>query len=309
MLPKIMTKWFHGHIFTVSARQGGGYDIPLQTRLGTEFLVLLIAMMTYLLLLAAAGHVALGAMSKRWTSGLENTLTIEIPSSEKSAREGKNLVDTLQNVRGVKTARVLDKQDMQKMLSPWLGNDGTLLDDLPLPTLVSVELEERTPKVLGNIQGAARRLSPSAIVDAHEDWLNDLLKLTTGLRLTAMLIFGLILFVTGLVIAGAVRSRMAIHQRELELLHIMGAGDSYITGQFVRYILAQSGKGISIGLLGGGVTLGAFLAMSYQSNGVIPSFEIAPRDWLVFPVVPLALMIIGILSARQTTLRVLRDMP
>ncbi len=309
MLPKFFGKWFHGHVFAVSTRQGGGYDIPLQTRLGTEFLVMLIAMMAYLLLLAAAGHVALGSMAKRWTSGLENSLTIEIPSSDRAQREGASLVNVLDNVRGIKTARVLDKQDMQKMLSPWLGNDGTLLDDLPLPVLVSVELDERTPQVLGNIQSAARRISPSAIVDAHEDWLNDLLKLTTSLRLTAMLVFGLILFVTGLVIAGAVRSRMAIHQRELELLHIMGASDSYITGQFVRYILAQSAKGIFIGLLGGAVTLGAFLAMSYQSNGVMPTVEIVGTDWLTFPIVPVALLVIGVLSARQTTLRVLREMP
>ena len=54
--------------------------------------------------------------------------------------------------------------------------------------------------------------------------------------------FALIVAVTGVVVAGAVRARMAIHQKELQLLHVMGASDGYIAHQFVRYVFWQAGK-------------------------------------------------------------------
>lgn len=67
-------------IFSLSGRGGTGYDIPLHLKLGTEFLVVLVGLMTFLSLLASIGNLTLGHMTHAWTSGLENSLTIEIPA-------------------------------------------------------------------------------------------------------------------------------------------------------------------------------------------------------------------------------------
>jgi cell division transport system permease protein len=299
----------HGHIFSIGGNNNGGYDIPLHTRLGTEFLILLIALMTYLSLLSAAGSLALGHMANKWVSGLENAMTIEIPAKSTADEQAKILIKNLEEIKGVKKASILTQDDMSEILSPWLGNQTSILADLPLPVLITVELKERTDASTISIKNLARRVAPDATVDAHEDWLNDLMKLTNGLRFTALIIFGLILFVTSLVIGGAVRSRMAIHQRELELLHIMGATDSYISGQFIRYVLSQSLRGVAYGVLGGAITLLGFLILADKSEGTIPSITLQGTDWLAFIIVPLLLMIIGGFTARHTVLRVLNDMP
>jgi cell division transport system permease protein len=55
------------------------YDLPLNKGSGTGFLVILIALMTFLGMLALASSFALSAMTARWSSGLENRLTIESP--------------------------------------------------------------------------------------------------------------------------------------------------------------------------------------------------------------------------------------
>ena len=305
----MLEKHMNGHIFATTGRQNGGYDIPLHARLGTEFLIMLIALMTYLSLLSAAGSLALGHMADKWVSGLENSMTIEIPFKNTAEQQSKDLLVALKQSKDVKTARILEQKDMADILSPWLGNQTAILGDLPLPTLLSVELKERTKNSTKSITAMARRIAPDATVDAHEDWLNDLLKLTNGLRLTAVIIFGLILFVTAMVIGGAVRSRMAIHQRELELLHIMGAADKYIASQFIRYIVSQSVRGMALGLLAGSVTLLAFVLLAHKSPGTVPEINLQGSDWFTFILVPLLLLIIGILSARHTVLRVLNDMP
>ena len=302
----------HNHIFSIAHRahrKNSGYDIPLHTRLGTEFLVMLIALMTYLLLLAAMGSTSLGHMAHKWVAGLENAMTIEIPASDSAAQKAETLVKTLQNVAGVTSAKTLTQKDMGDILSPWLGNQTSVLAELPLPTLISVTLDKRTPSTTTAIKNAVNASVPEAIVDAHEDWLVDLLKLTNGLRFTAMVVFGMILFVTALVIAGAVRSRMAIHQRELELLHIMGASDRYISLQFIRYVLSQSLKGMGYGFLAGLLTFGAFVLFTRQSTGTVPEITLEPYDAIIFLSVPVLLISIGIGTARHTVLRVLNEMP
>lgn len=298
----------HNHIFSIAHRKSG-YDIPLHTRLGTEFLVLLIALMTYLLLLSASGSIGLGHMANKWVSGLENAMTIEIPARESAKQQASALVEKLQRTQNVKSARVVSQSEMGDMLSPWLGNDASVLSDLPLPTLVSIELDKRTPATAQTIKNLVNSTAPDAIVDSHEAWLVDLLKLTNGLRFTALIVFGLILFVTSFVIAGAVRSRMAMHQRELELLHTMGATDRYISLQFIRYIFSQTTKGLGFGLLAGLLTALGFSIFANQSTGTLPEMNMGQTDWIILASIPFLLLVIGTLTARQTVYSVLNEMP
>jgi cell division transport system permease protein len=298
----------HHHIFSIAHRKSG-YDIPLHTRLGTEFLVLLIALMTYLLLLSASGSIGLGHMADKWVSGLENAMTIEIPAKDTAKQQGAALVEKLQKVENIKSARVLTQSDMGDMLSPWLGTDTSVLADLPLPTLVSIELNKRTPATAQAIKNIVNSTAPEAIVDSHEAWLVDLLKLTNGLRVTALIVFGLILFVTSFVIAGAVRSRMAMHQRELELLHTMGATDKYISLQFIRYIFSQTTKGLGFGILAGLMTFIFFAVFANQSTGTLPELNMREIDWVILASIPFLLLVIGTFTARQTVYSVLNEMP
>ncbi|HNQ91770.1 MAG TPA: FtsX-like permease family protein [Alphaproteobacteria bacterium] len=296
-------------VFAISSRGGAGYDVPLHLKLGTEFLVILTGLMTFLSLLAAIANLSLGHMTHAWTSGLENTLTIEIPAPNVSEESVSKLLDGLRKISGVEEAKLLSQKDMQDLLSPWLGDAGSIWDDLPVPKLVTVSFSERTPQLIKDISATTRKIIPDARVDAHEDWLADLMKLAHGLKLTALAVFILIMMVTAVVIAGAVRSRMAIHHRELELLHIMGASDRYITGQFVRYILMQSLKGSSLGAVAGLAVAGFFLFLARRNPGTVPELTLQGAEWLVFAAVPCLLIVIGLVSARITSLRVLGEMP
>ena len=60
------------------------YDLPLNQSEDTRFLVLLVGLMSLLLVLALSGTFALNNMAKRWSSGLENKVTIEIPVETKA---------------------------------------------------------------------------------------------------------------------------------------------------------------------------------------------------------------------------------
>ncbi|MBI2234772.1 MAG: permease, partial [Micavibrio aeruginosavorus] len=65
---------------TIGRAEKRRYDLPLNKGAGTAFLVTLIGLMTFLAMLALTSSFTLSAMTQRWTSGLENRITIEIPT-------------------------------------------------------------------------------------------------------------------------------------------------------------------------------------------------------------------------------------
>lgn len=289
--------------------QGQRFDLPFHVRLGTEFIVFLTALMTVLCLLSVTASLSLTQLAKKWTSGLENTLTIEIPHSDDRDAIATKILSGLQESKGVKSARLMAEDDMGRLLAPWLGPVADTMKDLPLPALITIELKDRNDEVIQNVNRMVHDISADARVDAHEQWLTDLVKFTRSLKLTAILIMISIGLVTSLTVAGAVRSRMAIHHTELELLHIMGADDGYITGQFQRYILWMAGKGVLLGLIVTLAVIGALQLVSMTSSEALPALRLSILQFLSLPVAALILLLISAWSARITALKVLRNMP
>lgn len=237
-------------------------------------------------------------------------MTIEIPAANISVPLIAQLTTELKKIPQVVEARQVKKQEMSEMLSPWLGGMDDIWNDLPIPALVDVKLDGRGDEVVKKITALTHAIMPDARVDAHESWLADLLKVVKAMKLVSLLVFALILIVTGAVMSGAVRTRMAIHTRELELLHIMGASDSYISGQFTRYILAQSLRGLGWGILLGALTLGGFAALTLHDNpGTLPKLVLNAKDYALFVAIPMVLFAIAGITAHVTARRVLDEMP
>lgn len=285
------------------------FDIPLHARVGTEFLALLMALMTFLCILAGCINISLNNMANAWSTGLADTVTIEVPFSKKDDAKLNTLVDKLFKIEGVKDARVLDEVELQDLVEPWLGKGSNALTDLPVPSLINVKLAKRSDAVIAELNTIVLAEIPDAKVDAHDNWLGDILKLSKGLQVAGAALILIIGIVTALTVSGAVRSRMAIHHSELELLHIMGASDRYITRQFQKYILFLSGKGILLGLALSAVTvLGAHI-LATNLPETLPRFDLIPAHFYVVPVISLMLLFISITAAKRTVMNVLKEMP
>lgn len=285
------------------------FDIPLHARVGTEFLALLMALMTFLCILAGCISISLNNMANTWTSGLADTVTIEIPASQSSDRNINSLVRKLEKIDNIQEARLLDKQELQDLVEPWLGKGANALTDLPVPALVNIKLSERNDQVIEKINSTVSAEIPEAKIDAHDNWLNDILKLSKGLQIAGTALIIIISIVTALTVSGAVRSRMAIHHSELELLHIMGASDKYITRQFQKYILALSGKGILLGLALAAATLISAHFLAKNLPDTLPHFDFVPAHFYVLPFISFMLLLISVTAAKRTVMTVLKEMP
>ncbi len=294
------------------------YDIPLNKDSGTGFLILLMSLMTFLLFMASFASMTLSSMTQSWSSGLENKLTIEILAENPDgslrsddeiaslARQTKDILD--QNIY-IESAEILSAEQVQELIEPWLGS-GLALDDIPLPGLISTQLNQSGPQVMQSLQQDLASVTNAVRLDTHESWLSDLLSFTRALQFTSVFIMIVIAVTTITAVAGAVLSRIAIHRDDVELLHLMGANDLYITRQFQRHALILALQGTAIGTLAGFITLIAIgLFLGDLSSSLLPSFSVGIGQVLILTALPLVICTIAAVTARFTVLRALALMP
>src|SRR5262249_22725983 len=159
-------------------------------------------------------------------SGLENKMTIEIPAEEKDGtlRDANEIKRLQTEVEGalkispaVQTYNVMGQQDIQSLVEPWLGKNAPL-DDIPLPGLISVELNPGGTDALPKLTDDIAVISKDIVMDTHQNWLSGLLRMTSSLRFAALVVVIIIGATTVTAIAGAIRSRIAVYRADVELL-------------------------------------------------------------------------------------------
>ncbi len=294
------------------------YDLPLDKNEDTHFLVLLIALMSFLAVLSISGTIAMDTMTNRWSSGLENKVTVEISvetkeghilSQETIGQETLELYKMLSKHPDVKSADVLGYEDIQELLSPWLG-DSMNMKDIPLPGLIAVELQNIDEDGLQAFTKDIEKTSRYAQLETHREWLSDLIHFTKTLQTLALIITIIIGFITVIAIAYAVRTRLALHHNEVELLHHMGARDNYIAEQFRGHAIALSFKGGVIGTAAGlVVTYALTLLSSHSGTDLIPVIHIGAWGIVILCAVPILVCIVAVATSQLTVLRNLAKMP
>ncbi|MBX2835031.1 MAG: permease [Micavibrio sp.] len=300
------------------AQENARYDLPLQNSAGSGFLMLLVALMSFLAMMALAGGFTMSDITERWSSGLENKATVEIPARTKDGaiRDPadvdalvKKIMTTLTSHYNVRSANALSREEIRDLVSPWLGEDASN-ESLPLPGLISVDLKSMTPRNVEALGSALKTVSGDIHLDTHESWLNDILKLTSTLQITALVITALIGATTVTAIAGAIQSRMAEFRADIELLHLMGASDNYISRQFQRHSARLALKGGAIGVALGMVAICGFMFLSKSADSeLVPSITMGASELISFILLPFATMSIAYITARLTVLRTLSHLP
>lgn len=294
------------------------YDLPLNKDKGNRFLSILMGLMTFLMMLTLSASFVLSAMNDRWSKGLENKATIEISALDQNgAPLTQEDIDTqtteaqafLTAHPAIEESIVMDKSDIVQLVSPWLG-DNVGLENVPLPGIISIKFKDDIVFDTEEIKESLNNVAPQARLDNHESWLNDVLSFTGAIRLAAILMTLIITITTIVAVGGAIQSRMAVYRDELELLHLMGASDGYISRQLQRYAFLTVLKGGVIGMVIGWIVIFIIGLMAGKMEvSLIPEFSISFLQIFALLFLPVIIALIGMGTARQTVLRFLRQMP
>ncbi|MFC3695350.1 cell division protein FtsX [Chenggangzhangella methanolivorans] len=281
-------------------------------------LLIVIAIMTYLASLTlGAVDLTLGA-ADAWERDVVRETTVQIrPAEGRDLDVEAATVERLARAtRGVSEVRTYSKDETARLLEPWLGS-GLALDDLPIPRLVVLKLSAEQAFDADGLKQALAQEAPGATLDDHRRFLDRLVAMARAVVWLGIGILALMLVATALSVVFATRGAMASNRDIVQVLHFVGARDSYIAGQFQNRFLRLGLRGA---LVGGGAAIATFFAAGMtasqgvgsatvdQMDALFGSFEIGLSAYLGVAV--LAFVVAGLTAAtsRLTVYKTLRAM-
>jgi cell division transport system permease protein len=266
-----------------------------------------IAIMTFLTVLAVAAGMALGSAAGSLGRDLTGRLTVQIVEANPDAREAqaRAALAELGRLAAVARAERVDEARMRALLEPWLGKEG-LDGDLPIPVLIDVSLTGTGDRLVGEVVQALRPVAPSARVEPHARFLAPVSGLLETLRWLAA---GLVLLMAGATAAAVVlaaRAALDTHRATIDVMHLMGANDSRVARLFQRRAALDALFGSTIGfVLGVLVLLFVGNSLAAVEAVIVQGGQLGWSGWLAVILVPVGAVALATVTARLTILRAL----
>lgn len=284
-------------------------EVPLQDDNSNIFLQVMVCIAVFLSGVSLAGVLAVNAMLNSWNESILGALTVQIMpvvESNKDAgiaetlRQQSKAVEFLEQWPGVESATPLSDKGLKKLIQPWLG-DGIEVSDLPVPRLIDVKIKKDIPIDFTNLSRSLAKVAPLASIDNHKIWLDKLVKFADSLRLLAFVVLILVIVVTSGAIFYCTQTSLGLHRYVIEILHLMGAKDTYVAQQYAR-------KTAFLGFMGGiyGLVLTVptiFIISGFAKQiegGIISETSLSVVDWGIIGSLPVFSAFMAMMTAYYT---------
>lgn len=294
----------HALIAAVFRPSGRADRVVPPTGFTARLTVFTAAAMAFLGVFALALSLATGRLAERWGAELARTSTVRISApAGQMAAQTEAVVRVLQSTPGVRSARVLEDDELSALLEPWFGPELPV-GDLPVPSLVEV-IEQGEGF---DAEGLRQRLAaeaPGSVLDDHTRWRRPLIDAADRLRLLGLLSLALIAASTAAMITLAAQAALAANARLISTLRLVGARDTFIARAFVRRFTLRAIGGATIGTLAGGLAVLA-LPSADAAGGFLTGLGFQGWHWLWPLLIPPLAGLVAFLATRTAALRTLR---
>lgn len=286
---------------------GPGGALGLERDRERRWIAGVIGTLSLLATLALGLALSLSAAGAQWRADFEGILTVEIPAEDDAAAQAAKVAAALAVLRAdpaIERAEALGRARAQALLAPWLGQ--TPLDALPLPALIDARARKGAKVDLPALQARLDAAVAGARADDHARWLAGFLALARAAGILAFVVTAAVAIAAAGAVGFATRAGLAMHREAVDLLHLVGATDSYIAGQFARAALRLALAGSALGALAGAVVLAVAHAVATASGALafpLPALDLA--GWAAIGLVPAGATAVAAASAYATVLRAL----
>jgi cell division transport system permease protein len=283
-----------------------------QARLGGP-MPWVIAIMVALTVMAASAGLALSNLARNASAEIAGGITVQIVEAAPAERDrqAEVAVAVLSNRDDVAEVRRVPDAELESLIEPWLGEPAGPADEaIPIPALVDARLRGPvTERRLEALRAEMVASVPSAKVDAQAGWLAPVFHAIASLQWLAV---GLVLLLAATSAAAvwlAARSALGSNRDTIEIVHLLGGTDGQIARIFQRSIAVDALVGGAVGLLLGLIAV-FFLGRQFAAlgSGMIAGGGLGIVDWAAIGAIPLAGVVIAVLTARVTVLAALRRM-
>ena len=247
-----------------------------------------------------------------WENQISREATIQIKPAEGLDMEAalEKAAAVAGGFPGIVGTRIVDREATARLLEPWLGS-GLDIDELPVPRLIIVTLNENYPPNFDRLRTALAAVVPEASIDDHRTWVDRLVTMARTTVTIGVAALALMLTATVLSVVFATRGAMAGNGHIIEVLHFVGAEGRFIATEFRRHFLLTGMKGAASGGL---AAVLVFIVFSFWSsrNLATPEADQATALFGNFAIgangyggVALIVLVIGILTAATSHLTVI----
>lgn len=285
----------------VMARLRNFYFLPSRER-GGHFLPLIIGIMVFLACLGAATGLAIYNATAAWSSDLAKTMTVQIvhPNEAERARQTREVIQVLSGTPGVEQAREMSRSEISALLEPWLGV-GNVTEDLPVPAMIAVTITPGAHIDTVALNARLKEAAPNASLDDHQQWIGQLVSLSSMVQGAVFVSILLIMLTTVAIVIFATKSALAAHRETVEIVHLIGARDGLISGEFRKLFMWHGLKGGLLGLGLAAATLALFLYLANRlGGGLLPQLSLTAGQWLLLAGLPVLTAVITMLTADMT---------
>jgi len=270
-----------------------------------------IAILIALVVIAAAGGLALRNLASSAAADLSAAVTVQViePNPDLRAARAAEAVKVLTVIDSVQAVRLVPEAELAALFEPWLG-EGAASSEVPIPALIDVELTRSASRAeIARIEMALAAKVPGARVDAQGDWLRPVYDALAALQYLALGLIALVALATAAAVWLAARNALASARETVEIMHLLGAADRQITAVFLRDVLREAVFGALLGaLLGTGAVWLLGQQFAALGSGMTSGGGLLLLDWLVIAAIPLAGVVLALVTARITIAFALRDM-
>ena len=293
-----------------------GSIVPQQSVQGKALLAVIV-IMSFLACLTIGAVSMIRTTASSWASQISREITIQIKPDETIDME-KKLVearDLALSFVGTRDGTILDKEATSRLLEPWLGA-GLDIDELPVPRLVVITIDEQNPPDFAAMRAELQRKIPQAYLDDHRTWVDRLVSMARTTVLIGSGVLGLVFFAMVLTVIFATRGALAGNRHIVEVLHFVGAEASFVAQEFQRHFLIVSLKG---SLAGAFLAAALFGTLSFWQSARIATPEADQAaalfgrfsiDWTGYAGIFITMVVIAALTtltARFTVMRTIDE--
>jgi cell division transport system permease protein len=282
----------------IGFRLGLGGELALERDRERRWIAAVVGALAFLATLALGLALALAGTAGRWQASFQGTLTVELPAGADSTA----VLRALRADPSVLRVEPIDRRKSEALLAPWLGAGN--LAGLPIPGLVDVKLRDGAVLDVRALEARLAALVPGTVVDDHARWLGGFLALARAALIVASIVVVAVGLAAASCVAFATRAGLAMHREAVDLLHLVGAEDGYIAGQFAHAAMRLAFAGSATGALGGAAVLA--LAHSIASSAgtlAFPLPALTAFDWMALAGIPLAATFVAAAAAYSTVMR------
>ena len=284
-------------------------EVPLQDDSSNVFLQVMVCIAVFLFGVSLAGVLSVNTMLNAWNESILGALTVQIMPVVESNKEA-GLAETLQQQSkavevlsqwpGVESAKPLSDKDLRHLIQPWLG-DGVEVSDLPIPRLIDVKIKKGMQINFAKLDEKLAEEAPLASIDNHKIWLDKLIKFADSLRLLALVILILVVVVTSGAIFYCTQTSLGLHRYVIEILHLMGAKDTYVAQQYARKTAFLGFVGGVYGLILAIPTIFIISNLAKQiEGGIITETSLSLMNWAGIFSLPCFSALIAMITAYYT---------